>query len=301
MLTEPSAPDLEFANLRERDRQYNARASVADFDACVREYARRSALARSQCVGIHNLRYGLGTAERLDLFPVVSARQPSPLFIFIHGGYWRSQTKEDAALVVKPFTDAGVAVATLEYPLLPEVTLAQAVAAVRRAVAWLHSHAAAYGVDTARIYAGGSSAGAHLTAMLLAPGWHDAFGLPDNVIQGAVCLSGLYDLRPLCQAAPNEWLRLHPEQAQLLSPLFVLPDRVIPLVLSVGGLETDGFKSQTRAFELAWRAKGWPAVRVDAPRRNHFDLLCDLSEPNSELMQASLTMIGAHTTPKKPG
>ena len=59
--------ELEFASLEERDRQYNARASVADFDACVREYAERSEQARRQCVGIHDLRYGMGAAERLDL------------------------------------------------------------------------------------------------------------------------------------------------------------------------------------------------------------------------------------------
>ena len=51
--------DLDFGTREERDRQYNARATVADFDACMREYAESSALARQQCVGIHDLRYGM--------------------------------------------------------------------------------------------------------------------------------------------------------------------------------------------------------------------------------------------------
>lgn len=287
----PDVPDLAFANLEERDRQYNARASVPDFDACVREYAERSAWARSRCVGLHDLRYGPTKDERLDIFPVVSARQPSPLFIFMHGGYWRGQTKEDAALVAKPLVDAGVAVATLEYPLLPAVTLAQTVAAVRGAVAWLYAHAARFGVDPERLYAGGSSAGGHLTGMLLAPGWQASYGVPADVIKGGVGLSGLYDIRPLCETHANEWLRLHPEQARLLSPLFLLPETAVPLILSVGGLETDGFKNQTRAYEAAWQARGFPMRRVDAPQCNHFDLLCETADPHSPLSRAMLEMM----------
>jgi arylformamidase len=283
--------DLFFASLPERDKQYNARASVVDFDACVREYADLSALARQQCVGLYDLRYGPSSAERLDLFPVTKAKSPSPLLIFIHGGYWRAQTKQDAALIAKVFTDAGVAVATLEYPLLPMVTLAETVRAVRNAVAWLHAHSAQYGVDTGRIYASGSSAGGHLAAMLMAPGWQTDYELPESVIRGGVCLSGLYDIRPLCDTHVNEWLRLHTEQAYRLSPLFQLPDPSLPLVLTVGGLETDGFKNQTDAYERACRQKGLAVTRVQAPDCNHFNLLCEMVRPDSELTRATLEMI----------
>ncbi len=288
---EATAIDLEFGTLQERDKQYNARASVPDFDACVREYTVLSARAREACVGVHDLRYGMGRAERLDLFPVASARRPSPLLIFIHGGYWRAQTKEDSALMAQVFTDAGVAVAVIEYPLLPEATLAEAVREVRSAVAWLHTHAAMYGVDQGRIYASGSSAGGHLTGMLLAPGWQASYGVPDDVIKGALGLSGLYDIQPLCGTSINAWLRLHPEQARLLSPLFCLPERAVPLVLAVGGLETDGFKNQTAAYEKAWRVRGWPVTRVETPHCNHFNLLCELAQPGSPLVQATLRMI----------
>lgn len=290
-MMEKRSMDLLFDTLEERDRQYNARASVADFEACVRDYAERAQEARRQCVGIHDLRYGMGQAERLDLFPAVSARRPAPLLIFIHGGYWRAQTKEDAPLMAKVFTDAGVAVATLEYPLLPEATLAETVREVRSAVAWLYRHGADYGVDPSRIYASGSSAGGHLTGMLMAPGWQASYGLPPDVIKGGLGLSGLYDIQPLCDTHINAWLRLHPEQAKHLSPLYHLPDIATPLVLTVGGLETDGFKNQTNVFEAAWRDKGYPVTRVEAAHCNHFNLLCELALPDSPLTRETLKMI----------
>ncbi len=286
-----SAIDLTFGDLAERDRQYNARASVADFDACVREYAQLSALARTQCVGIYDLQYGLSVAERLDVFPAKKAHHLSPVLIFIHGGYWRAQTKEDAALMAKTYTEAGVAVVTLEYPLLPKATLAETVRSVRSSVAWLYRNAAIYGIDRNRIFASGSSAGGHLVGMLMAPGWQSDYDIPTDVIRGGVGLSGLYDIRPLCETHINEWLRLHPEQAERLSPLFQLPDYPAPLVLAVGGLETDGFINQTEIYERAWRDKGYPVQRVMAADRNHFNLLSEMARPDCELNQATLRMI----------
>ena len=283
--------DLTFSDLAERDRQYNARASVADFDACVREYAELSVLARSQCVGIYDLKYGLSSAERLDIFPAKKAQHPAPALIFIHGGYWRAQTKEDAALMAKVYTDAGVAVVTLEYPLLPKATLAETVRSVRSAVAWLYRNAPTYGIDPQRIFASGSSAGGHLTGMLMAPGWQSDYDLPADVIRGGLGLSGLYDIQPLCDTHINAWLRLHPEQAARLSPLFLLPDYAALLVLAVGGLETDGFKNQTDVYEHAWRDKGYAVQRVMAPDRNHFNLLSEMAYPDSALNQATLQMI----------
>src|SRR5690606_26413374 len=116
------AAELYFENLSERGCQYDARGSVADFDACVAEYARLARLVNRECEGVYDLSYGQANAERLDVSPTSPGVLPAPAFIFIHGGYWRSQTKEDAPIMAKAFTQAGVAVCTLEYTLLPEAT-----------------------------------------------------------------------------------------------------------------------------------------------------------------------------------
>lgn len=286
-----STYDLFFPDLLQRSIEYNARGSVPDFDACVREYAELSANAKADCAGVYDLKYGMASAEKLDLFLVPGPRQPAPLFVFIHGGYWRSQSKDDAALMVKVFTDAGIAVATLEYTLLPKATLAEVVREMRSAVAWLYRNATQFGVDPDRIFVGGSSAGGHLVGMLLAPEWHDEFGVPSTVVKGAVALSGVFDIRPLCDIEPNEWLRLVPLQAQSLSPIFCIPDTATSLILSVGGLETEGFKNQTYAYLNAWRERGHEATLIDAQDRNHFNLLSELAHPERPLTTAILRMI----------
>ena len=283
--------DLYFQDLAERGRQYDARGSVADFDACVAQYARLAREVNRDCVGIYDLQYGQASAERLDIFPTVVGHQPAPVFIFIHGGYWRSQAKEDAPIMVKPFTQAGVAVCTLEYTLLPEATLPEVVRQIRSAVAWLYRNGARYGIDPGRLHIGGSSAGGHLAAMAAAQGWTSAYGLPEDVIKGLVGLSGLYDLAPLCQIAPNEWLQLHVDQTKRVSPLHHLPRSALPVVMAVGGLETDGFKNQTAAYEAACRAAGLKVNRVHVPQCNHFNLLCELADSQTHLTATVLDMI----------
>lgn len=283
--------DLFFPDIRQRSVEYDARASVQDFDACVREYAELSAKAKAACAGIYDLKYGPARGEALDLFPVPGPVQPAPVFVFIHGGYWRSQSKTDAALMASVFTDAGVAVVTLEYTLLPIATLAEVVREMRSAIAWLYQNGATFGIDPERIFIGGSSAGGHLVGMLLADGWHDEFALPTNVVKGAMALSGVFDLRPICDIEANAWLRLVPVQAERLSPLFHIPEAAKPLILSVGGLETRGFKNQTKAYAEAWLARGHTPQVVEAPDRNHFNLLSELAWPDRPLTRAVLAMI----------
>lgn len=283
--------DLLFDDLSMRAVQYNARASVEDFDACMAQYEQLAAQAKAQTPGIYDIHYGMGVAERLDLFP--AARQPSPLLVFIHGGYWHSQRKEEACSMAANFTQHGVAAATLEYTLQPEATLAEIVREVRSAIAWLYHHAGQYGIDPERIFVSGSSAGGHLCGMLIADDWQHLYQVPVNVIKGALALSGLYDIRPLCDIYINDWMRLTPEQAATFSPLFMLPEKADApqILLDVGAKETQGFRNQTLAYFAACREKGLNVALLEDRHNNHFTLVNELANPNSILFQRVMAMI----------
>lgn len=283
--------DLLFDDLSMRAVQYNARASVEDFDACMAQYEQLAAQAKAQTPGIYDIHYGMGVAERLDLFP--AARQPSPLLVFIHGGYWHSQRKEEACSMAANFTQHGVAVATLEYTLQPEATLAEIVREVRSAIAWLYHHAGQYGIDPERIFVSGSSAGGHLCGMLIADDWQHRYQVPVNVIKGALALSGLYDIRPLCDIYINDWMHLSPEQAATFSPLFMLPEKAHApqILLDVGAKETQGFRNQTLAYFAACREKGLNVALLEDRHNNHFTLVNELANPNSILFQRVMAMI----------
>ncbi|ANN73905.1 alpha/beta hydrolase [Bordetella bronchialis] len=273
------------------DIQYNARATVPDFSAITRQYAEESRRARETLPCALDVAYGPHADETLDIFPAAGGG-PAPVFVFVHGGYWRLLSKDDSSGMAPAFTRAGAMLVALNYSLAPAATLDRIVDQVRRAVAWLHGNVAAHGGDPARIHVGGSSAGGHLAGMLLADDWQARYGVPADVIRGAAPLSGLFDLTPLVHTHINEWMRLTPEAAARNSPMLHLPASPPPVVASHGGNETDEFKRQTRDYVQALRARGGDARYVAMPDSNHFDIVLRLNDPDAPITRAIFEQMG---------
>ncbi|MGN1019929.1 MAG: alpha/beta hydrolase fold domain-containing protein [Aristaeellaceae bacterium] len=110
---------------------------------------------------------GESPSQRLDLFLPDAGDGPFPALVYIHGGGFAIGDKRDDHL--QPYLKAlerGWAVAAVEYRLSGEAIFPAAVLDVRKAVRFLRTHAAAYGLDPDRLIAIGGSAGGNLAAML---------------------------------------------------------------------------------------------------------------------------------------
>lgn len=271
------------------DLQYNARASVDNYEQYPRQYRDLSDAAHASLKVFKDVAYGPGVSERLDIFPAQSTN--APVLLFIHGGYWRALSKADSAFMAPALTAAGACVVVIDYDLAPAVTLDHIVDQTRRALAWVHAHIAGFGGDPARIVASGSSAGGHLVGMLLAGGWQAQYGVPDSVLHGALPISGLFDLQPLLATHINAWMHLDETSARRNSPLFHLPAHSTSLVVSYGALETEEFARQSQAYLDAWCVEGLPGRFVEAPGKNHFDVVLQLGEPGTPLYQAARQLL----------
>ncbi|ARP83753.1 esterase [Bordetella genomosp. 8] len=278
------------------DDQYNARATVPDFSVITRQYAEESARARATLPCMLDVAYGDHPDETLDIFPAAERARastgPAPVFVFLHGGYWRLLSKDDSSSMAPAFTRAGAMLVAVNYSLAPAVTLDHIVDQIRRAMAWLHRNVAAHGGDPARIHVGGSSAGGHLTGMLLTDDWQARYGVPADIVRGAAPLSGLFDMTPLVHTHINDWMRLTPEDAARNSPMLHLPARPCPVVASHGENETDEFKRQTRDYVDALRARGGDARYVATPGSNHFDIVLRLNDPDAPITRAIFAQMG---------
>lgn len=271
------------------EREYNARATVPDIDAELRAYRDASLPMYAALACRRDLAYGPSADERLDLFPV-PGRPDAPVLLFIHGGYWRALSKADSVFMARTFVDQGVAVAAIDYSLAPAAHLGTMVAQCRRAVAWLHAYLRAQNAHGARIVVAGSSAGAHLAAMVLAAGWQDALGLPGDVVHGGVLVSGLYDLAPLRQTLPQAWLQLTAHDVLTLSPQHHLPAPARPLQVVVAGQDTGEFKRQSRDYALACERQGNAVNFQELAGRNHFNIILDWMQPGSALTRAVMAL-----------
>lgn len=275
-------PDWRDYDSAELERQYDARGSVCDFDAEIARYREMSAQSHADCTVIADLAYGANTAERIDYFP---AGTNAPVLVFIHGGYWRLLGRSDSAFMAGALARHGISTAVVEYTLAPAASLVQIVSEVKRSMGWIYANIRQYGGDPDNLVICGSSAGAHLSAMVMATDWETEFGLPKQILRGAFLLSGLYDLEPLIHCRPNEWLNLDIESARRNSPQVLHLNAEIKTQVYWGGAETDEFKRQSQAFLEKLQSTGAEAIGAEIADRNHFDIVTDLGNPSRHIFK----------------
>jgi arylformamidase len=281
--------------LAEREREYSPSSCVAAIEPFLDAYVARSRDAETRFRCQKNLLWGERPDEKFDYFPAVSP--DAPLLVYIHGGYWQEHSKDESLFAAPDCVGNGIAYAAIDYTLAPKVSVGFIVEQCRRAIASLHRQAATLGFDRGRIYVSGNSAGAHLAAMLLVQGWQAAYGIADDVIAGAVLLSGVYDLEPLMGTYIDVALHLTGEDVAVLSPLRLKPGRPVRTIVAWGDNETTEFKRQSRAFAAALVRSGFPVSAFELPETNHFDIVFGLAHRGSVLGDATLEMI--HGTKKK--
>lgn len=277
------------------DRDYNARASVTPdrFEQEMRRYRQLSEPARSIPGAALDVVYDETSGQTMDIFSgAAPGERLKPVFVFIHGGYWRALSKLDSAFMAQSLAERGIATAVLDYRLAPAVSLAEIVREVRQAVAFLWRRGANFGVDPQRIFAGGSSAGGHLTGTLLTNDWQAQASVPENVIKGALAVSGLFHLAPIAASFVQEWINLSPRDVIELSPAEHVSRPGCPIIVAFASGEPAGFGRQSRAYCELWRTAGHECGFMEIPERNHFDVVLDLADPESRLLQALTELVG---------
>ena len=253
-------------------------------------YAKATALtdaARQTLPNALDLAYGTDPKQRLDLyFPIQTARQ-APVFLFIHGGGFREGDRRQYGFVATPLAAQGVITAVMSYRLVPNEYPSQ-VTDVELAVAWLAKNISAQGGDPRRIYVGGHSAGAILSALLgVRTDWQAARGLPPDVIKGIVPVSGPYDLRGIAGFVADFIPADGPDRATA-SPILRIA-RTPPAVVAYG--EKEPYADGSAAFVKALVEHGGKATLVPLQGMSHDQTALTLSDGKSPLTTAILSLV----------
>ncbi len=274
----------DFATQAEIDAQYDVEASVPDFTVYAKHYTDQSRLARHRLKHTLDVRYGATLDETIDIFP--AAQPNAPVFVFIHGGYWRMLSSKEFSCVALGLVPLGITTVVANYALAPQVSVDEITRQMRAAVAWVLTRIDRHGGDPSRVAVGGHSAGAHLTAMCLQTPWKEEYGLStDDPIAGAVLVSGLYDLQPLRYSLMQPQIQLDDGVIRRNSPIHSVRPSKTPALLSWGDDEPDEFRRQSDDFNAAWAAAGNRSKRWPQPGANHFTAIYGFEDSTSFLCQ----------------
>ena len=296
--TDSSPPSVDAARVyrdysqAELDAQYNQATLVPDISGYLDAWNTGSARVRKAQACRLSVPYGEGPAETLDIFPAENGADGTPVMLFIHGGAWKALSKDSFSYPAGPFAAAGAAWVATDFSLLPEVSLDEQVRQNRAALAWLWRNARSFGGDPERLYLCGHSSGAHVGGALVQDGWRERAGLPEDVIEGAVLVSGIYDLEPVRLSARNDYMNLDEIAARRLSPIHNIPGRMPKLALFWGSGELDEFRRQPRAFAEALWAGGHRVEAMEIAGANHFDMADGFADSRSAILRSCLGMMG---------
>jgi arylformamidase len=268
------------------DAAYDQAAYALNREQLIQRRIRDSELARHRIGEPERIAYGAAEIERLDIYR--TRCEPAPVFIFIHGGAWRSGHSQDFAGPAEMFLAAGAHYVVPDFALVQDVVLADQ---VRRAVAWVYGNIARFGGDPNRLYLGGQSSGGHLAAVALTTDWPRDFGLPADIVKGGVCISGMYDLVPVRLSARSRYVAFDDSTVAALSPIRHLDRLTAPLVVAYGTCETPEFQRQNREFAAAVEAAGKEVKLLVGEHYNHFELPETLGNPYGLLGRAALGLM----------
>ncbi len=223
------------------------------------------------------------TPDRLccDIFyPPTDQTSPKGLFIFVHGGYWQAFDRSDFSFLAKGLTALGWIVALPSYPLAPKVSLPIMAQTLATATDFL-----------ARCYPDlpmtlcGHSAGGHLVTRLgSAPSLLSAS--IRRKVAHIISISGLHDLRPLIGADLNHSVGITPKLARQESPALLKPFAGAGswrLTTWVGADERPEFIRQSALLSNIWAGLGVETTLIKAPNRDHFIVIEDLCDSESDL------------------
>ena len=286
---------------KELNIQYSLRNVRPNYETTmIPRWQRQSAEYRERAGGRYDIAYGDGERDRADFFP---AKSPNGgLIVYIHGGYWQRGDKSIYSFLAEPYNEAGFAVVAINYMLCPRVKVEDIPPQCRRALTWAWDHVTDFGASADRFYLMGHSAGAHLTAWMMATDWpsHDP-RYPKDMIKAAAPISGLYDFEPIRHTSENRGTGTNEgfglniesaEEARAVSLIDHPPATEAPQLMGWGLGESDEFVRQNEEQCARLRRTTTPVTALKVPDRDHFDMVDVMGDGKSELVSRILALFG---------
>ncbi len=226
---------------------------------------------------IKNLHYGREAGQVLDIFLPKEGFRGTQV-VFLHGGGWRSGSKDEYAYLGAAMAAYGITCAVVGYRLYPEVRYPLFVEDVAHAVSWLRRDGLRYGFADAPIYLMGHSAGAHIACLMALDERYRALAMLDETsVAGVIGLSGVYRFRPETSPVYSDIFSSAEPGFESVKPINYVGDKKVPILMLHGDKDgVIGIKNAQQMLQAA-ASVGQKAVLHPLPGYGHvrpiFDFL----------------------------
>ncbi len=247
--------------------QYVTGQMRESFGDLLASYAERNAQAVALANWQLDVPYGPHARQVMDVRPADTPALGT--VVYFHAGYWQSRDKSQFRFLAPCINAMGWDMALVNYPLCPEVSVADIVASAAQAL----QQVAIDQSDRGRkgpIVLCGHSAGAHLALELALK---NLAGSPALPLAGVIAISGVYDLEPLLGTTLNTRLKLDADSARACSPMHRVLPGAAPALFVWGDTETPAFHAQSRDMARLWEIQGNKVQCEAVASADHFSVL----------------------------
>ncbi len=214
---------------------------------------------------------------KLDLY-LPDAPEPSTLIVWVHGGAWRSGSKDRVA--IKDMLKLGFAIASVDYRLTLVAPFPANVHDIKAAIRFLRAHADRFGFRKEPFVIAGASAGGHLAALVGVSNGHAAlegtvgeYKDQSSDIAAIVSFYGASNLTTILKQSTPHGLGVRvpalqlllggspeelPGKAKLASPVFHADASDPPLLLIHGDQDPQMPINQSHELHGAYKRLGRP-------------------------------------------
>ena len=141
-----------------------------------------------------DIKYGENERLKLDVYyPRVEVKEEKPVVIFVHGGSWKSNSKDQFRFIGKNLAKRGYIAVLPNYRLVPDYRYPAQIKDVAKAFKWTENNINSFGGTSNNIILSGHSAGGHLAALLgYSDYWQEKYNISKKNIDYLVLLAGVY-------------------------------------------------------------------------------------------------------------
>ncbi len=236
--------------------------------------------------------------QTLNLYVPSTPESDVPLVVYIHGGGWRSGTKDNRLIQYyrSVFLERGIAVAEIGYRLRPAHPYPDQNNDVACALRYLSDNRTTYGLAANRTVLFGDSAGGQLVASAALAARTNTVKYQYPEVQGVIDFYGVSDFNPLVNAPRPDMNarfylgKVYAEAANVASPVAMVGPDMPPFLIVHGERDKIVPVSQSKLLDQKLREYQDTTTLLILPEAHHGFIGPELSTSSKQKLHDAVDM-----------
>lgn len=218
---------------------------------------------------------------KLDVFAPKKIKEPTDVFIFIHGGNWIHGEKSTYKLLGKTMAKNGVTTVVIDYRMGAAITYEMMATDAAKAIKWTKENISAYGGDSSKLFVSGHSAGGHLAALVATDDTYFKKLNMNNPLKGVILIDAfgldmyayLKNSTAITDSIYFPTFSKTEEVWKNASPINHLHTGIPPFLIFLGTHTYPGITQDNNSFLPALKKFQSDAKLILKKRKNHYEMI----------------------------